>query len=94
MDLRSCPTFGPIPAKLYKVLTRASCHVMLTVVKRMAANGLKRKSAENGASASAKKPFGHWSMGLKASMEDPALKVESDDKIVIIKDKYPKVIFC
>lgn len=34
---------------------------------------------------------GHWSMGLLASMEDPKLRVEADDKIVIIKDKYPKV---
>ncbi|CAE1323938.1 APTX [Acanthosepion pharaonis] len=29
-------------------------------------------------------------MGLLASMEDPKLRVEADDKIVIIKDKYPK----
>ncbi|KAG1698546.1 Aprataxin [Nymphon striatum] len=32
----------------------------------------------------------HWSLGLKTSMEDPNLKVEEDDKVVIIKDKYPK----
>ena len=58
----------------------------------MASANLKRKSSENGGSqASAKKPFGHWSMGLKASMEDPEMKVFDDDKVVIIKDKYPKV---
>ncbi|KFM80744.1 hypothetical protein X975_11180, partial [Stegodyphus mimosarum] len=33
---------------------------------------------------------GHWSLGLKASMQDPALFVESDELITIIKDKYPK----
>ena len=38
-----------------------------------------------------KKAFGHWSQGLLASMDDPELKVDSDDKVVIIKDKYPKV---
>ncbi|XP_076046128.1 aprataxin [Oratosquilla oratoria] len=33
---------------------------------------------------------GHWSKGLLASMNDPNLIVESDEHIVIIKDKYPK----
>ena len=42
----------------------------------------------------AKKAFGHWSQGLLASMDDPELKVDSDDKVVIIKDKYPKVHHC
>ncbi|XP_066267242.1 aprataxin-like [Branchiostoma lanceolatum] len=54
-------------------------------------NAQKRKLADGAAkttSQPAKK--GHWSMGLLSSMEDPALKVESDDKVVIIKDKYPK----
>ncbi|XP_037775210.1 aprataxin-like [Penaeus monodon] len=32
----------------------------------------------------------HWSQGLLASMNDPNLVVLSDDRIVIIKDKYPK----
>ena len=40
-----------------------------------------------------KKPSGHWAMGLLSSMNDPDLKVQEDDKIVIIKDKYPKVRF-
>ena len=54
---------------------------------------VKRKIETQNASKGppAKKPFGHWSQGLLASMDDPELKVDSDDKIVIIEDKYPKV---
>ncbi|CAL4088427.1 unnamed protein product, partial [Meganyctiphanes norvegica] len=37
-----------------------------------------------------KKQQGHWSLGLLTSMNDPELLIEKDDKIVIIKDKYPK----
>ncbi|KAL4216894.1 hypothetical protein ACF0H5_023355 [Mactra antiquata] len=37
-----------------------------------------------------KKISGHWSQGLYASMSDPDMIVESDDKVVVIKDKYPK----
>ncbi|XP_023142584.1 aprataxin isoform X2 [Amphiprion ocellaris] len=33
---------------------------------------------------------GHWSQGLKTSMEDPKMQVYKDDKVVVIKDKYPK----
>ena len=59
----------------------------------MAKGGEKRKigSKNDAKEPPAKKPFGHWSQGLLASMDDPELKVESDDKVVIIKDKYPKV---
>ena len=32
----------------------------------------------------------HWSQGLYASMNDPDMKMYQDDKVVIIKDKYPK----
>ena len=32
----------------------------------------------------------HWSLGLLASMDDPELLVRSDDKIIAIKDKFPK----
>lgn len=39
-----------------------------------------------------KKIVGHWSQGLLSSMTDPDLIVESDDKMVVIRDKYPKVI--
>ncbi|XP_061779054.2 aprataxin isoform X1 [Nerophis lumbriciformis] len=33
---------------------------------------------------------GHWSQGLKASMQDPNMQVYKDDQVVVIKDKYPK----
>ncbi|KAK7090073.1 aprataxin-like [Littorina saxatilis] len=39
------------------------------------------------------KTSGHWSMGLLASMDDPELKVTADEKVVVIKDKYPKAKF-
>lgn len=35
----------------------------------------------------------HWSAGLLQSMKDPESKVEEDDKIIVIKDKYPKAQF-
>ena len=44
----------------------------------------------NGDCHQAKKPA-FWGPGLKASIDDPKLHVFADDKIVIIKDKYPKV---
>ncbi|KAL6110720.1 aptx [Pungitius sinensis] len=34
--------------------------------------------------------FGHWSQGLKTSMQDPKMQIYKDDKVVVIKDKYPK----
>lgn len=33
---------------------------------------------------------GHWSQGLKASMQDPKMQVYKDERVVVIKDKYPK----
>ncbi|XP_068089822.1 aprataxin [Hyperolius riggenbachi] len=33
---------------------------------------------------------GHWSQGLKVTMQDPEFQVFKDDKVVVIKDKYPK----
>lgn len=33
----------------------------------------------------------HWSQGLKSSMSDSSMQVFKDDKVVVIKDKYPKV---
>lgn len=33
---------------------------------------------------------GPWFKGLLSSMEDPNLRVMEDDKVVVIKDKYPK----
>ena len=59
------------------------------------ASGVKRPAEDEGSSSTSKQaPMakkGHWSQGLLKSMEDPQLKVESDEKIAIIKDKYPKV---
>ncbi|XP_064295239.1 aprataxin isoform X2 [Phalacrocorax carbo] len=39
---------------------------------------------------SKKEHLGHWSQGLKSSMQDPEMQVYKDDKTVVIKDKYPK----
>ncbi|GBM56686.1 Aprataxin [Araneus ventricosus] len=49
-----------------------------------------KRGNENGQKDAKKPKVGHWSQGLKASMEDPELIVDSDDLVVIIKDKYPK----
>lgn len=54
---------------------------------------LKRKFDDTVKESNKDSKKGHWSLGLKSSMEDPKLKVEEDDKLVIIKDKYPKVSF-
>ncbi|NXG02204.1 APTX protein, partial [Sakesphorus luctuosus] len=40
--------------------------------------------------ASALEHLGHWSQGLKSSMQDPKMQVYKDEKTVVIKDKYPK----
>ncbi|XP_012882082.1 PREDICTED: aprataxin isoform X1 [Dipodomys ordii] len=46
---------------------------------------------KKGKDASAKKePLGHWSQGLKISMQDPKMQVYKDEQVVVIKDKYPK----
>ncbi|XP_039614107.1 aprataxin isoform X1 [Polypterus senegalus] len=38
-----------------------------------------------------KKEFqGHWSQGLKASMQDKNMQIYKDDTVVAINDKYPK----
>ncbi|XP_026766602.3 aprataxin isoform X1 [Pangasianodon hypophthalmus] len=37
-----------------------------------------------------KEPAAHWSQGLKVSMQDPNMQVYKDEKVVVIKDKYPK----
>ena len=52
----------------------------------------KRASSEDFGPAK-KKVSSHWSAGLYASLEDESLHVFSDDDIVIIKDKYPKVSY-
>ncbi|XP_061100744.1 aprataxin isoform X2 [Conger conger] len=40
--------------------------------------------------SSTKDSGGHWSQGLKASMQDPTMQVYKDEMVVVIKDKYPK----
>ncbi|XP_044612675.1 aprataxin isoform X1 [Equus asinus] len=34
--------------------------------------------------------LGHWSQGLRISMQDPKMQVYKDEQVVVIKDKYPK----
>ncbi|XP_030322986.1 aprataxin isoform X2 [Calypte anna] len=46
-------------------------------------------SASEGSSRN-KEYVGHWSQGLKSSMQDPKMQVYKDEKTVVIKDKYPK----
>ncbi|XP_023583319.1 aprataxin isoform X4 [Trichechus manatus latirostris] len=47
--------------------------------------------AKKGEDASTKKEsLGHWSQGLKISMQDPKMQVYKDEQVVVIKDKYPK----
>ncbi|KAK3601332.1 hypothetical protein CHS0354_011934 [Potamilus streckersoni] len=40
-----------------------------------------------------KKPTQYWNQGLLSSIDDPELRVDADDKVVIIRDKYPKAKF-
>ncbi|XP_059174998.1 aprataxin-like [Physella acuta] len=44
-----------------------------------------RKMANNGTE--------FWKQGLLAAMNDPNAVVDSDDELVVIKDKYPKALF-
>ncbi|XP_004392239.1 PREDICTED: aprataxin isoform X3 [Odobenus rosmarus divergens] len=47
--------------------------------------------SKKGKDASTKKEsLGHWSQGLKISMQDPKMQVYKDEQVVVIKDKYPK----
>ncbi|XP_038257361.1 aprataxin isoform X2 [Dermochelys coriacea] len=47
-------------------------------------------SSPHDSSSSHKEQLGHWSQGLKISMQDPKMQVYKDERVVIIKDKYPK----
>ena len=43
----------------------------------------------------AKKPtvsVGHWANGLLVAMEDPNLQIYTDNRVVVIRDKYPKAL--
>lgn len=53
---------------------------------------MKRKAMNNTSKPATVKKY-HWSAGLLKSIEDPECKVKEDDKIVAIKDKYPKAQF-
>ncbi|KAL5004533.1 hypothetical protein ScPMuIL_017989 [Solemya velum] len=60
----------------------------------MATKSVQKREADGKCDAPPqKKQFGHWSQGLKSSMDDPELRIDADEKIVIIKDKYPKAKF-
>ncbi|NXG53635.1 APTX protein, partial [Psilopogon haemacephalus] len=47
-------------------------------------------SHEGTSSKKASEHSGHWSQGLKSSMQDVEMQVYKDEKTVVIKDKYPK----
>ncbi|KAK2817080.1 hypothetical protein Q5P01_025271 [Channa striata] len=47
-------------------------------------------SVSHGEATKVSESVGHWSQGLKTSMQDPKMQVYKDDKVVVIKDKYPK----
>lgn len=53
---------------------------------------MKRK-AESNINKSAALNENHWSAGLLKSMKDPECIVKENDKIIVIKDKYPKAQF-
>ncbi|CAC5381891.1 APTX [Mytilus coruscus] len=55
----------------------------------MATGGLKRKNDSDN-DVKAKKANNFWKGGLLTSMNDPDLQVFSDERITVIKDKYPK----
>lgn len=52
---------------------------------------MKRKVESNASKSAAQ--MNHWSNGLLTSMRDPNLRIKEDDRIVVIKDKYPKARF-
>ncbi|KAF7236491.1 Aprataxin [Varanus komodoensis] len=41
-------------------------------------------------SSGQKERLEYWALGLKASMQNPDMQVYKDDRVVVIKDKYPK----
>ena len=51
---------------------------------------MKRAGCASRATPPAKRPTGHWSQGILQSMNDPSMIVMSDDRMVMIRDKYPK----
>ncbi|MED6275126.1 hypothetical protein CHARACLAT_023306 [Characodon lateralis] len=53
-------------------------------------NGSGSPSVSHGENTKTKENVGHWSQGLKTSMQDPQMQVYKDEKVVVIIDKYPK----
>jgi hypothetical protein len=51
----------------------------------------KKRLQEDEDAKTGKKIANYWAMGLLSSMKDPELQIKEDDKVVTIKDKYPKV---
>ncbi|XP_025054855.1 aprataxin isoform X7 [Alligator sinensis] len=47
-------------------------------------------TSPSASSLSQKEYLGHWSQGLKVSMQDLKQQVYKDERVVAIKDKYPK----
>ncbi|XP_022918498.1 aprataxin [Onthophagus taurus] len=53
----------------------------------------KRVVGEDSDNGKKVKSNGHWQNGLLSAMEDPELIVQSNPKLVVIKDKFPKAEF-
>ncbi|KAL8202849.1 UNVERIFIED_CONTAM: hypothetical protein K2H54_027115 [Gekko kuhli] len=53
-------------------------------------NDSKSPAAVSETSSGKKEFVGHWSQGLKASMQDPNMQIYKDERVAVIKDKYPK----
>lgn len=51
----------------------------------------KNQEKEDASKSKKQKSKSHWALGLLSAMSDPNLVVKEDDRIVIIKDKFPKV---
>lgn len=71
----------------FAVRAFSTCYKMSKGIKRLT-------EGETGSQPEAKKPaFGHWANGLLAAMYDPNLRVYADDRVVVIRDRYPKAKF-
>ncbi|KAK2514104.1 Aptx [Columba livia] len=57
---------------------------------KLSNSGVSPHEGTSSKKASISEHLGHWSQGLKSSMQDPKMQVYKDEKTVVIKDKYPK----
>ncbi|XP_062864739.1 aprataxin isoform X6 [Trichomycterus rosablanca] len=71
-----------------QVQLRADCNRGFVSVKQLGANPTSVDDVAVGKGN--QESAGHWSQGLKVSMQDPKMQVYKDDRVVVIKDKYPK----